>query len=62
MAEKIKITKAEIAELYDITDDESITPVDIAIEQRDQANATFEEFTQSYDEKERKEMREKENA
>ncbi len=58
MPEKIKITKAEIAELYDITDDEPITPVDIAIEQRDQANATFEEFSESYDNAEFKKAKE----
>ncbi len=46
MPEKIKITKAEIAELYDITDDKQ------EVKEESNANATFEEYTQDYDEKE----------
>ncbi len=60
MPEKIKITKAEIAELYDVIDDDpekQSFKVDNI-----QANATFEEFSQSYDEKEWKEMKEKEDG
>jgi len=52
LPEKIKITKAEIAELYDITDDEVKEVV-----QDDGKNATFEEYTEIYDKKQVKEIR-----
>ncbi len=45
MPEKISITRKEIEELYDITDDE---PKEEKKEEST-ANATFEEFTERYD-------------
>ncbi len=53
MPEKIKITKAEIAELYDITDDEVKE-----VSKDDGKNAEFEEFTEIYDKEHEKEFRE----
>ncbi len=52
--DKIKITKAEIAELYDVTDEKEVTS-----EQPKEtiANATFEDYTQMYDEAEYKKKR-----
>ncbi len=55
MPEKIKITKKEIEELYDITDDDpekaSFKVDDISV------NATFEEFTEIFDKEHEKEFR-----
>ncbi len=50
--EKIKITQKEIDELYDIEKTEEV-PVEENI-----ANATFEEYTDYFDKKENKEMKE----
>ncbi len=50
MAEKIKITRKEVDDIYDIEE-----PKEEA--QPTEANATFEEFTEYYDEKELKERK-----
>lgn len=60
MPEKIKITRKEIDELYDITQDEELTPPIVDEITDDMKNATFEEYTELYDKKQEKEM--KENA
>ncbi len=57
MPEKIKITKAEIAELYDIIDDDLKQPI-TSEPQEITANAEFEEFTEIYDKNQEKEFRE----
>ncbi len=54
MPEKIKITKAEIAELYDVIDDS----VEKVTEEQIEGNASFESFTEEYDKKQEKEFRE----
>ncbi len=48
MPEKISITRKEIEELYDITDDVKES-VDKGEQQEKPANATFEEYTEYYD-------------
>ncbi len=55
MAEKIKITKSELNDLYDITDEEQAQSAVDVIEEKDVANATVEEYTEYIDEKKLKE-------
>jgi len=52
--EKIKITRKEIDELYDIEEDTAnpVTPEAIAQANRKDMNFTFEEYTEVYDKKE----------
>ncbi len=52
MPEKIKITKKEIDEIYDIEDDQKVENLEVT------KNAEYEEFTEYYDEKQLKERRE----
>ncbi len=54
--EKIKITMKELTDMYDIDD----SNIEIVPEKKEDnsANATFEVYTQEYDEKQMKEMKE----
>ncbi len=52
MAEKIKITQKEFEEIYDIE-----KPVQ-EVKEESTPNASFEEFTEYFDEKEYKKMKE----
>ncbi len=55
--EKIKITQKEIDELYDVQLDleNPTTPNEVAKANHDDANATFEEYTEYYDKKQKDE-------
>ncbi len=60
MVEKIKITRKEIDELYDIEDAGLDAVVDKVVKEDDNKNFTFEEYTEYIDNKSSKEF--KENA
>ncbi len=55
--EKIKITKKEIEELYDIQDDTLEAPSEEPT-QAEEKNFRFEEYTESYDKQQLKEFKE----
>ncbi len=55
MAEKIKITQKEINELYEVIKD--IPDAEVEIDNANRPNATFEEFTEYFDEKQLKEKK-----
>ncbi len=52
--EKIKISKKELEDIYDITD--AVKPVEE--EKEEDKNFTFEEYTESYDKEQLKEFKE----
>ncbi len=58
MPDKIKITKKELDELYDIVPAGDDIDFVKQVEDDDGKNATFEEFTETYDKKQEKEFRE----
>ncbi len=55
MSDKIKITKEELEDIYDIQESPTDKPKDSKQKEESSANATFEEFTEYFDEKELKE-------
>ncbi len=55
--EKIKITKKEIKDLYDVIDEDPVSSTEEHIQGEDK-NFTFEEYTESYDKQQLKEFKE----